>query len=119
MISVTPPPKNYKISSAFSYNFKSALTVEVEQNLCSAGKRKVKNGANRCGAMVTSVHLFYQHKIKRLKSERIRAFFLTFSMETCPSQGLGRGKTQTPTQTPKGHNGAENTRGMARIILLR
>ena len=22
------PPKNYKISSAFSYNFKSALTVE-------------------------------------------------------------------------------------------
>ena len=24
---VTPPPKNYKISSAFSYNFKLALTV--------------------------------------------------------------------------------------------
>ncbi len=24
---VTPPPKNYKISSAFSYNFKLALTL--------------------------------------------------------------------------------------------
>ena len=24
---VTPPPKNYKISSAFSYNFKLALTI--------------------------------------------------------------------------------------------
>ena len=29
MISVTPPPKNYKISSAFSYNFKSALTLDL------------------------------------------------------------------------------------------
>ena len=27
---VTPPPKNYKISSAFSYNFKLALTFPEE-----------------------------------------------------------------------------------------
>ena len=26
MLPSPPPPKNYKISSAFSYNFKSALT---------------------------------------------------------------------------------------------
>jgi hypothetical protein len=26
-----PPPKNYKISSAFSYNFISALTLKVPQ----------------------------------------------------------------------------------------
>ena len=32
--------------------------------------------------------------------------------------GLGQGKTQTMTQTPKGHNGAESTRSVARIILL-
>ena len=30
---VTPPPKNYKISSAFSYNFKLALTVENVFNI--------------------------------------------------------------------------------------
>ena len=30
---VTPPPKNYKISSAFSYNFKLALTVFSTENV--------------------------------------------------------------------------------------
>ena len=30
-----PPPKNYKISSAFSYNFISALTIESQQEIDS------------------------------------------------------------------------------------
>ena len=29
----TPPPKNYKISSAFSYNFRLALTVNKHQRV--------------------------------------------------------------------------------------
>ena len=31
---VTPPPKNDKISSAFSYNFISALTIRTETDTC-------------------------------------------------------------------------------------
>ena len=40
-------------------------------------------------------------------------------METSLGRELGRGKTQTPTQTPKGRNGAESTRRALRIITLR
>ena len=37
-----PPPKNYKISSAFSYNFKSALTLHDLRRL----RRKVLEAAD-------------------------------------------------------------------------
>ena len=39
---VTPPPKNYKISSAFSYNFKLALTVLTSSGLCNIGRLRAQ-----------------------------------------------------------------------------
>ena len=41
---VTPPPKNYKISSAFSYNFKLALTVlhMLQRILKRAGLERIR-----------------------------------------------------------------------------
>jgi hypothetical protein len=57
---VTPPPKNYKISSAFSYNFKLALTVltpEEQENVRKTIVEKVPEEFGITYAQITASSL--------------------------------------------------------------
>ena len=61
-----PPPKNYKISSAFSYNFKLALTDHLNDLYTAFSQKGTRKGEARAAAKIDLVAQLKARKITRV-----------------------------------------------------